>query len=327
MQTNEEPASSGAVAIQNEVEPAPHGEVRSDNRSPCADFPAELKSLGQWAVYRTYLDKESGKHKKVIISPVTSRFSMSNDPMTWADYAQAKQYCEKYRYNGLVFALQAGITFIDLDHAADKATGEIISPEAKRLLELLPETFCERSVSGTGIHILLKGSLPSDALKRNDAKGIEMYDTRRFVCMTGNPLNGCTELKDYSDKIAQIVYEFVGRRQPPREYTVIPAVQSDTDLITQITNSKQGTKFQSLYGGDILRYPSHSNADSALIFMLAWWTQDPNQIDRIYRSSGLMREKWDSRRGAVTYGEQLIGEALSVVQPRKSAQRKAQEQY
>jgi primase-polymerase (primpol)-like protein len=248
-------------------------------------------------------------------------------PETWTGYERAKAYAERYRYTGLVFALDKGIVFIDLDRAIDPATGEITSPEARRLLELLPDTYTETSVGGAGIHILLKGGLPPDAYRRNDGKGIEMYDTRRFVCMTGDVTNGSGEIKDYSDRIGQIAYDFVGRRPPAHEYAVIPATQSDTELIARISGSKQGAKFQALYRGDMFGYPSHSHADSAFVFVLAWWVRDPAQIDRIFRSSGLMREKWDSRRGGGTYGGQLIDEALSTVIPRRGyvPQRKIQQ--
>jgi hypothetical protein len=244
-----------------------------------ANIPDELKSLNQWAVYRTYPDKESGKLKKVIISPVTASFARSDMPETWTGYEQAKAYAERYRYQGLVFALDKGVTFIDLDRAIDKESGEMTSPEARRLLELLPDTYTERSVSGTGIHILMKASLPADAYRRNDSKGIEMYDTLRFVCMTGDVMNGSGKIHDYSDRLGQIAYTFAGRRRPRTEYAAVPVTQSDTALIEQILKSRSSAKFQALYRGDASGYPSWSHAESALVFMLAWWTQNPAQID------------------------------------------------
>jgi|GEM_PF-477430 len=283
-----------------------------------ANIPEELKSLKQWTVFKTYPDNKSGKLKKVIVSPVNACFARSDESHTWASYEQAKGYMQRHKYKGLVFALDEGMAFIDIDHAINKDTGEIISPQAKQLLELFLDTYTEKSVSGTGIHILVKGSLPLDSYRRNDKAGIEMYDKRRFICMTGDVLNGSKEIKDYSNEIGQIAYDFVGKRQPVREYKHIAASQSDTDLTEAISKSKQGTKFNALYAGNIGAYPSHSHADSALVFTLAWWTQDPNQIDRIVRSSGLMREKWDSRRGNGTYGSQLINEALSTVRGRQA---------
>jgi putative DNA primase/helicase len=286
------------------------------------NIPAELKALKQWTVFRSYLDKESGKYKKVIISPVTGKFAKSNESETWEEFNKAEHYRKRYKYQGLVFALDKGIVFIDLDHVINKESGEITSPEAKRLLELLPDSFAERSVSGTGIHILCRGELPDDALKRNDEKGIEIYSTKRFICMTGDIIDGRSELKDYSDKIAEIAYEFTGRRPPPREYTPTPADTGNTELIEQICNSRQRAKFNALMQGDISGYPSHSHADSALVFMLAWWTQDISQIDGIFRLSGLYRDKWDSPRGGTTYGGLLIDDALSRVVPRTVTARK-----
>jgi putative DNA primase/helicase len=147
-----------------------------------------------------------------------------------------------------------------------------------------------------------------------------MYDNRRFICITGDTLNGSREIKDYSDKIADIAYQFAGKRPPIKAYAVIPATQSDTDLIGAISKSRSATKFQALYRGDTSGYPSHSHAESALIFTVAWWSRDPSQIDRIYRSSGLSRSKWDERRGSGTYGGNLISEALSTVRQRNVAE-------
>ena len=45
--------------------------------------------------------------------------------------------------------------------------------------------------------------------------------------------------------------------------------------------------------------------------LIAFWTWDHGQIDRLFRQSGLYREKWDERHGAQTYGERTIVQALS----------------
>jgi hypothetical protein len=307
-------------------------EVKTERRaadfksSPYAHIPRELKNLDQWTVYRTYPDKENGKLKKIIVSPVNSSFAHSDKPETWVSYAQAKAYAERYRhYKGLAFALKEGVTFIDVDHAIENDV--IVSPEAKRLLKLLPDAYTEKSASGTGIHILLKGALPNDAYRRNDGKGIEMYDKRRFVCMTGETLGGGREIKDYSDRIADIAYEFAGRRPPVREYAVLPATQTDRELIERISRSRSAVKFNALYKGDISAYSSHSHAESAMVFMLAWWTRNPAQIDGIIRSSGLIRPKWDERRGNGTYGGMLIDEALATVRQREQPQFGEKTQY
>ena len=278
------------------------------------NIPAEMRALKQWACYRTYTAQD-GKRKKVIISPVNGKFAKCDEPETWTTFEHATRYCERYRYEGLTFALTKGITFIDIDHAVNKDTGEILSKEARELLSIFPDTYVESSVSGTGIHIIVKGSMPNDALKRNDNKGLEMYDTKRFVCMTGNLMSDTTILKDCTDTIADINYAYIGKKKV-YEPVYTQSTKSDNDLVRAIEDSRQGDKFRRLYRGDISGYESHSNADFALCSILAWWTNDYSQIDRIFRNSGLYRDKWDSRRGSQTYGSMVIQSAMSAHPPR-----------
>lgn len=279
------------------------------------NIPLELRSLPQWAVFRTYTDKE-GKHKKVIISPVNSKFAKCNEPETWADFETAKRYCLKNRYKGLVFALTQGITFIDIDHAIDKSSGEILSEEAKQLMLLLADTYIEKSVSGTGLHLLVKGLLPENARNRNDKKGLEMYDTNRFICITGDLISGTNALKDCTDTIADINRKFIGVR--PEPVAILSAgcdwSPSDTELIERIRGSKIADRFDEFYGGGFGSCSDHSSADFAFCSLIAWWTQDIAQIDRIFRGSGLYRAKWDSRRGNSTYGARLIESVLNALE-------------
>lgn len=284
------------------------------------NIPREMRELRQWVAYKSYPDKQTGKYKKIMYSPVTFELAKSTEPETWASFEQAKSYCQRKRYQGLAFCLLSGITFIDIDHAINKETGAI-SEMALTLMRRLPDSFTETSVSGSGVHIFVRGGLPAGALKRNDAKGIEMYDGQRFACVTGNLLNGCRELRDYTGTIEQINYEFIGKRPPAVCRPSVPATQSDNELIEAILNSRQCTKFNELYNGSIIGYPSHSNADAALVSILAWWTSDYAQIDRIFRSSGLMRDKWDRRLYGGTYGSALINNALSLVTPRTETRR------
>lgn len=270
-----------------------------------------MKILPQWVCYRIEASENGSKPKKTIISPNTGKFAACNNPDTWTDFETAKAYCQKYNFEGLAFALTSGIVFVDTDNAIEKGTHNITSDEAASMLSALPNTFTERSVSGTGIHILLKGLLPENAVKRNDSKGLEMYDTKRFICMTGDTLTGSIALADYSAQIADINRKFMGeRKQLSRTSRLTVSDQSDAALITRIAKSKQGTKFNRLYSGDTSGYPSPSNADFAFANILAWWTKDIGQIERIFRSSGLMREKFDRRTGESTYGQNLIAAAL-----------------
>ena len=92
-------------------------------------------------------------------------------------------------------------------------------------------------------------------------------------------------------------------------------VLSDDEIIQLACNKpKTGEKFKSLWNGNWNElYDSASEADSSVIFSLAYYTKDSQQIDRIFRRSALMRPKWDQQHGADTYGATTIAKALSKV--------------
>jgi len=95
---------------------------------------------------------------------------------------------------------------------------------------------------------------------------------------------------------------------------------SDSDILKRATASKSGETIQALLDGDSSlwsergsRYPSQSEADMGLCFFLGFWTGgDPERIDRLFRDSGLYREKWDRRHygNGATYGTVCIARTL-----------------
>ncbi len=83
---------------------------------------------------------------------------------------------------------------------------------------------------------------------------------------------------------------------------------ADEDVIELARGAKNGEKFETLWSGDANGYASHSEADQALICLLAFYTQDEEQIDRLYRQSGLCRQKWLER---ADYRHRTIQRALA----------------
>jgi AAA domain len=83
---------------------------------------------------------------------------------------------------------------------------------------------------------------------------------------------------------------------------------TDEEILSLIRGAKNATKFEALWTGDTTGYASHSEADQALISLLAFYTQDEGQLDSLYRRSALCREKWIKRPG---YRRSTIEKALS----------------
>ncbi len=211
--------------------------------------------------------------------------------------------------DGLAFVLTEGIVFVDIDDYEQK------SDDVQNILIALCDeldTYTETSVSGKGVHFLCKGKLPENARKRRDEYGLEMYDTLRFVCITGNVIGEKKELADLSDKIGDINVRYMGKPEKIKPAIRKKATEADNVLIERILKSVQGEKFRKLYSGDWSGYASQSSADYAFVRMLTIWTQDERQIDSIFRSSGLYRKKWDNCGGY--YGRRTIQKALDTVQ-------------
>jgi hypothetical protein len=80
------------------------------------------------------------------------------------------------------------------------------------------------------------------------------------------------------------------------------------EVVKLARDASNAAKFEALWGGDISGYASHSEADQALISLLAFYTQDENQLDSLYRQSSLCREKWLKRSD---YRRRTIEKALS----------------
>jgi putative DNA primase/helicase len=83
---------------------------------------------------------------------------------------------------------------------------------------------------------------------------------------------------------------------------------TDEEVISLVRGAKNAWKFEALWGGDTSGYASHSEADQALVSLLAFYTQDENQLDSLYRQSALCRQKWLKRSD---YRRSTIEKALS----------------
>src|SRR5699024_11137370 len=119
---------------------------------------------------------------------------------------------------------------------------------------------------------------------------------------------------DCTETIKPLHAKYLGDNTPKIAPKVVePLDMTDEEIIDKARNCKTGAAFQFLYSGSWQGiYHSQSEADLALCNQLAFWTQkDQVRMDRIFRTSGLMRQKWDTKRGAYTYGQLTIEKAIA----------------
>ena len=283
-------------------------------------IPAALRERQQWVGWRSVPPrKATAKPGKIPINPHTGAYASSTDQTTWGNLDEAIAAVSKFCLDGIGFVFTAEDPFggIDLDHCVSGDTGELDVWAAEIVREL--DSYTEYSPSGTGVHVIVQGQLPDGGRKRDD---VEMYDQARFFTLTGRRLAGTSaEIEKRQEQLERVHAEHVEKRNLCSSVALKPAAHlepsalmgvTDQELIDKAKAARNGENFARLWDGDHSDYPSESEADLALCGMLAFWTGgDAQRIDRHFRASGLLRPKWDERRGERTYGERTIDKALS----------------
>ena len=115
-----------------------------------------------------------------------------------------------------------------------------------------------------------------------------------------------------------------GMKKPPSAEKVAPSPKPSSPPVpaARITTAEkllllsQG-KWQGILKPDgTLLYPSQSEADQGFCSIIARSVNgDLAKIDALFRKTALFRSKWDEKRGAQTYGELTITEALRGFKP------------
>ena len=140
------------------------------------NIPTDIRYLNQWVCTRG----DSKVPRRTYMEGAAS----STDPSTWSSFDMARSSVENgYNdYVGFVFN-DNGIVGIDIDDAYDE--DGFLSPLAADIIGRC-KSYTEKSKSGTGLHILLYGSLPFKG--KNNLKGVEIYKSARYFIMTGDTL-------------------------------------------------------------------------------------------------------------------------------------------
>lgn len=283
-------------------------------------FPDEMIKLPQWVLWKLITRGE--KTTKVPYQPNGIAASSTNSA-TWSTFSSVMNtYVRNPNINGVGFVFSADDPYvgIDLDKCRDPKTGTVDS-WASAILDRI-DTYKELSPSGTGFHLIGKGKMPSKGRKKGQ---VEIYDSGRYFTVTGSRFNKSVAAAEGIQSELDLLYQQYfsepskaaassrkSKASPPtKPPSIIPV--DDQSVVTHLLTLPEAGAFKALNSGnwETLGYPSQSEADLALIGMLARnGVRRPEQLDRIFRSTGLMRDKWDEQRGEHTYGEMTIAKAL-----------------
>ncbi|MDN5310189.1 MAG: putative primase/helicase [Methanolobus sp.] len=285
------------------------------------NVPPELRELPQWVMWK--YEERDGRLTKI---PYTKdgRKAESNNPDTWTCFDVALKCLNNgggFDGIGFMFSQEDDFCGIDWDHVRNKETGEWepgILEEIKSF-----NSYAEVSPSGAGAHVICIGEVPGDHNRKGNR---EMYDKLRYFTFTGDIIEGTPlAVRPAQKAINKLYRERIDPPQKEKESEPRKATPtqegglSDEEIIRLCKIARNGEKFKSLWSGCTVGYPSQSEADQALCSILAFYTQDEMQIDSLFRSSGLYREKWERR----DYRDRTIRAAIDGLREKYTPEREA----
>lgn len=278
-------------------------------------IPQEIKENCRFCTWK--FENRGGRRTKVPYNPVTGSRAQADKPDTFGSFAEAMTAVAMGRYDGVGIRVDS-VAAIDIDHCIreDGTLNDI----AASILALFPDIYVEKSPSGTGLRAFFKAEpdyvFDKSVYYINNRKlGLEIYvpgATNRFVTVTGNVYRD-GGIPPATEQLRITLDTYMKRSQQVTNRAIEPcSYLTDEQVIAHAQKSPSGGKFMDFYRGDWQKYfDNQSDADMSFVSMLAFWCGNvEEQIDRIFRESGMMRPKWDRKQAGTTYGALTIRNAV-----------------
>lgn len=246
-------------------------------------FPAELKGLPQWVVWR--METREGKDTKVPYT-ITDRRASTTEPRDWTTFENAKK-CndDSFDYSGIGFCFAPPIVGIDLDKCRDASTGKV-EPWASKAIKML-DSYTEISQSGKGFHIIVRGKMPEGGNRKGP---VEMYTRGRYFVATGNHVEG-TPLEIHECDLTAFHKKYI--------------VNGTTQLVSNVQLDESKEEFK------------------AALNIIDRIGTDIDEVEAEFRRTVKHRPKHDEKRGAVTWLRYTIENAIKHARANPSPKLKA----
>lgn len=265
-------------------------------------FPQALKESRRWVCFNA---------AKTPINPATGQNAKPNDPATWGTLEAAQAAVSRFGLRGV--GVLFGRWAVRHRHRPLPGPGHRCplrhGPGDHRRDADLRRGKPQRHRCAPAVH----RPKPAGACRKSSI-GLEMYDGGRYFTVTGKALNDLA-IEERTAQCAAVHAKYLAKPEAP--WVPAPAGvwqkvdRSDEELLRTACAARDGERFAALYAGDWQAYyNSHSEADLSFCNLLAFWFgADVERMDHVFRTSGLMRPKWDERRGAKTYGRWTLERA------------------
>jgi hypothetical protein len=282
------------------------------------NIPAEMRELNQWLLWR-YEKTETPKPTKVpyIAEPDGGKASVVNEKhrRSFADGINAPLHslvpvdreCPTNfsGYSGIGFVLTNEDPYLIID--CDNTGGDASAQIAQNKIYNLFDSYTELSPSGLGVHIIIKAKIPRGRRR----SFVELYSAERYMTMTGDVVNN-KHIREAHEVLSNgltvqqsvdILFEQMGGKAVDFSYGDDQPQKEDDLLINErAAAALNGEKYSHLYNGNWQQYyTSQSEGDFALIDILAFYTQNIEQITRMFRASELGKREKAQRDDYVGY--------------------------
>lgn len=274
-------------------------------------LPEELRLLRQWLV--------AAPDKAPLSINAQGQFynGSSTDRATWLDF----DTCANAAYNaglhiGFVFSADDPYCCVDFD--VKDFTTHPDKPEVWTKPEEYSEflrwaqhlnSYTERSRSGKGLHLIARANIGKGAKKRP----VEVYSQERFMISTGDVVVDAP-IKDCQSPIADLVHTMRIQVGQTLELIEVDPVMEDEAIYNMAVEADNKDKFLSLWAGNWsqMGYPSHSEADLALMSMFTFYSKSNEQCRRLFRMSAL------GKREKATKNNRYVNRTLVIIRNRQA---------
>lgn len=248
-----------------------------------ACIPQDLRERSQWCV--------AGEDKAPRVATQGLPHARVNDPSTWRTFDEASAFAAHHGLHiGYVLHESDPFACIDLD-VKDDTTPE----QSERFQKIVDaaDSYTEHSRSGRGLHVWVTGKV-AKGMRRD---GVEVYSHERFMICTGNILNH-KPIEPRPELLGMLAAD-MGRTETAQPLPDGLEVENDEAILQRATSAANGAKFQALFSGDwqAIGHTDHSKADAQLVQMLAEYSANNEQVERLFLQSVLgQRDKATKRK-------------------------------
>lgn len=274
-----------------------------------------MQEHGKFCLWKLEMKSGKGKPDKIPYQLNGKRADATN-PQHYASFEEIVEVFAKGGYAGVGVGCFKPLRLVDVD---DCVVDRMLDERGQDIMDTL-DSYTELSPSSNGIHIfVLADGFSYDTEKyyiNNRNTHVEVYSpdvTGKFLTLTGKAIHG-TDVNERSKELQTVLEKYMKRPNAEATDSTVAApgsYLSDESVYTKASKSKQGEKFNALWNGEIPDGKSPSEADMALAEILAFWCGgDTEQMDRLFRRSGLLRNKWDRVQSGSTYGMLTLTKAV-----------------